>query len=91
MLHNPPDNRAARDKDLLDSVVSTLRKGGLLLLPIVASNVASSVVPQHREDAACLERCTVLQDIAELQLKSLRTIGRCRNRAAAGEWCGQDP
>ena len=27
-LHNPPDNRSARDKELLDSVVSTLRKGG---------------------------------------------------------------
>lgn len=30
-LHNPPDNRSARDKELLDSVVSTLRKGGARL------------------------------------------------------------
>ena len=30
-LHNPPDNRSARDKELLDSVVSTLRNGGALL------------------------------------------------------------
>ena len=39
-LHNPPDNRAARDKDLLDSIVATLRKGGLSLLPRLASSMA---------------------------------------------------
>ncbi|CAK0764272.1 hypothetical protein CVIRNUC_003141 [Coccomyxa viridis] len=39
-LHNPPDNRAARDKDLLDSVVSTLRKGGNVLLPVDAAGRA---------------------------------------------------
>ena len=27
-LHNPPDNRTARDKELIDSVVSVLRGGG---------------------------------------------------------------
>jgi hypothetical protein len=34
-LHNPPDDRAARDKDLADSVVATLRKGGVLAWRIV--------------------------------------------------------
>ena len=48
-LHNPPDNRAARDKDLLDSVVSTLREGGLSLLPKVAvihSKQSDAIAPE---------------------------------------------
>lgn len=32
-LYNPPDNRLARDKELLNSAVSTLRKGGMFADP----------------------------------------------------------
>ena len=32
-LHNPHDNRTARDKELVESVVSTLRNGGAYITP----------------------------------------------------------
>ena len=90
-LHTPPDNRAARDKDLLDSVVSTLRKGGLLLLPRLLSSMASSLVPLRCIEAACMYCCRVLQDAAELHLKSLETVALCRGHAAAGDAAGWAP
>ena len=60
-LHNPPDNRAARDKDLLDSVVSTLRKGGLSLLPSLLSSMAHSLVPVRLSEAAWFYWCVALE------------------------------
>ena len=90
-LHNPPDNRAVRDKDLLDSVVSTLRKGGLSPPPRLLSSVASNVVPPRREKAACLSCCIVLQDSTKLYLKSLQTFVCSRDHAAAGGCCMQGP
>ena len=90
-LHNPPDNRAARDKDLLDSVVSTLRKGGLLLRLGWLSPMASSLIPMRREEAACLKSCTVLQDTAKLRRKILRTFAHRRDHAAEGGCCRPSP
>ena len=87
-LHNPPDNR---DKDLLDSVVSTLRKGGLSPPPRLLSSVASNVVPPRREKTACLSCCRVLQDSTKLYLKSLETFVCSRDHPSAGGCCMQGP